>query len=85
MDDIKREEFEKACKREKGHKVWVRMVAVRMVRVSNMSVEETVSIQVRCPTWVRDWLRRYDEEGLRDLQMQLAQKDSVKRYVRHPS
>ena len=41
MDDIKREEFEKACKREKNHKVWVRMVAVRMVRVSNMSVEET--------------------------------------------
>ena len=64
------------------------MVAVRMVRVLNISVEETANLQVRCPTWVRDWLRHYDEEGLedlRDLQMQPAQKDSVKRYVRHPS
>ena len=41
-----------------------------MVRMLNMTVEETASILVRCPTWVRDWLRRYDEgglEGLRDL------------------
>ena len=59
-----------------------------MVRVLNMSVEETANLQVHCPTWVRDWLRRYDEEGLegiRDLQMQPAQKNSAKRYVRHPS
>ena len=59
-----------------------------MVRVFNMSVKETANLQVHCPTWVRDWLRRYDEGGLedlRDLQMQPAQKDSVKRYVRHPS
>ena len=70
MDDTKREELEKACKKEKDHKVRTRMVAVRMVRVLNMSVEETASILVHCPTWVRDWLRRYDEgglEGLRDL------------------
>ena len=70
MDDIKREEPEKVCKKEKGHKVRARMVAVHMVRVFNMSVEETASLQVCCPTWVRDWLRRYDEgglEGLRDL------------------
>ena len=70
MDDIKREELEKACKKEKDHKVRTRMVAVRMVRVLNISVEETASILVRCSTWVRDWLRRYDEgglEGLRDL------------------
>ena len=40
-----------------------------MVRVFNMSVEETASLQVRCPTWVRDWLRRYDGslEVFRDL------------------
>ena len=70
MDDTKREELEKACKKEKDHKVRTRMVAVRMVRVLNMSVEETANLQVHCPTWVRDWLRRYDEgglEGLRDL------------------
>ena len=67
MDYIKREELEKACK---NYKVRTRMVAVRMVRVLNMSVEETASLQVRYPTWVRDWLRRYDEgglEGLRDI------------------
>ena len=54
MDDIKREELEKTCKKEKDHKVRIRMVAVRMVRVLNMSVEETANLQVRCPTWVRD-------------------------------
>ena len=70
MDDTKREELEKTCKKEKDHKVRARMVAVRMVRVLNMSVDETASILVRCPTWVCDRLRRYDEgglEGLRDL------------------
>ena len=68
MDYIKREELEKVRKRT--HKVRVKMVAVRMVRVFNMSVEETATLQVRCPMWVRDRLRRYDEgglEGLRDL------------------
>ena len=66
MDDTKREELEKACK--KIHKVRTRMVAVRMVRVLNMSVDKTVGILVHCPTWARDWLRRYDDgchEGLR--------------------
>ena len=54
MNDTKREEFEKACKKEKDHKVRARMVAVRMVRVLNMSVEETADIQARCPTRVRN-------------------------------
>ena len=35
MDNIKLEELEKACKKEKDHKVRTRMVAVRMVRVIN--------------------------------------------------
>ena len=61
MDDINREELEKTCKKEKDHKVRTRMVAVHMVRVLNMSVEETANLQVHCPTWVRDRLRRYDE------------------------
>ena len=68
MNDIKQEEFEKACKKEKNHKVRIRMVAVRMVHVLNMSVDETTHLQVHCPTWVRDWLRRYDEGGLEGLQ-----------------
>ena len=70
MNDTKLEELEKACKKEKDHKVRTRMVAVRMVRVLNMSVDETAKIQVRCPNWVRNWLRRFDDgglQGLRDL------------------
>ena len=47
MDDIKREELEKAYKKEKNHMVRTRMVAVRMVRVLDMSVEETASITIR--------------------------------------
>ena len=64
MDDIKREELEKACKKEKDRKVRTRMVAVRMVRVLNMSVDETTDIQRRSPNWVCNWLRRFDEGGL---------------------
>ena len=67
MDDIKREELEKA--RKKNHKVRTRMVMVHMIRVHNMPVGETADIQRRCPNRVRNWLRRYDEgglEGLRD-------------------
>ena len=70
MDNTKREELEKACKKEKNHKVRTRMIAVRMVRARNISVDETADILIRCPNWVRNWLRRYDEgglEGLRDL------------------
>ena len=70
IDDIKWEELEKVCKKEKDHKVQTRMVVVRMVRVLDMSVEETASLQVWCSTWVRDWLYSYDEgglDGLRDL------------------
>ena len=63
MDDMKLEDLEKAYK--KIHKVRTRMVAVRMVRVRNMSVEETASITVRCPTWIHHRLRRYDEGGVR--------------------
>ena len=67
MDDTKLEELEKAYKKEKDQKVRTRMVAVRMVCVLDMSVDETTSILVHCPTWVRDWLRRYDEGGLEGL------------------
>ena len=43
------------------------MVAVRMVRMLNMSVEETADIQGCNPNWVRDRLRRYDDGGLKGL------------------
>ena len=61
MDDIKREKLEKACK---NYKVRTRMVAVRMVRVLNISVEETVNLQVYCPTWDKrglNWLEKLPE------------------------
>ena len=45
------------------------MAAVCMVRVLNMSADETASILVHCPTRARDWLRRYDEGGLKGLQI----------------
>ena len=43
------------------------MVAVRMVRVRNMSVSETADIQGRCPNRVCNLLHRYDKEGLEGL------------------
>ena len=70
MDNTKLEELEKAYRKEKNHKVRARMVTARMVRARNMSVSETADIQGRCPNWVHNLLRRYDEgglEGLRDL------------------
>ena len=67
MNGTKREKLEKACKKEKDQNIRTRMVAVRMVRVLDMSADETASIRVHCPTWVRDWLRCYDEGGLKGL------------------
>ena len=69
MDDTKLEELEKACKKEKSHKVQTRMIAVRMIRVRNMSVDDTVDIQGRSPNLVHSWLRRYEGEleGLQNL------------------
>ena len=40
MDDVKRKKLERACKKETDHKVRTRMVAVRTMRMRNMSVEE---------------------------------------------
>ena len=37
------EKLKKACKKEKDHKVRASMVAVRMVRVLDMFVEETAN------------------------------------------
>ena len=67
MDDTKLEELEKAYKKEKDYKIRIMMVTVCMVRVRNIPVEETADIPVRCPTWVRNRLRRYDDEDLESL------------------
>ena len=49
MNDIKRKELEKACKKEKNHKVRARMIAVCMVRVRNMSVERLPAFRYAVP------------------------------------
>ena len=49
MDSTKLEELEKAYKKEKNYMLRARMVAVRMVRVRNMSLSGTADIQGRCP------------------------------------
>ena len=43
------------------------MVAIYTMYVLDMSVNEIARIQVLYPTWVRNRLRRYAEEGLRNL------------------
>ena len=55
MDDTKREELEKAYKREKDHKVWARMLAVRTVWV----IDTVGTAPLRCAAdgceslWIR--------------------------------
>ena len=65
MYDTKLEEHERMYK--KNHKVRARMVAVRMVRVLDIYVDETSSLQARHPTLVRNWLRYFDDGGLEGL------------------
>ena len=47
--------------------VVARMLAVHMAYVRKAGIDETVAHFMRSARWVRNWLRRYDEEGLDDL------------------
>ena len=47
MDKREREDLEKAYRQEKDHRVVVRMLAVHMVRVRNVSVDETATTLLR--------------------------------------
>ena len=70
MDVTKREELEKAYRKEKDSRVILRMLAVHMVRVRKMSVSETAANLMRSDRWVHTWLERFDAgglDGLRDL------------------
>ena len=70
MDETKREELKKACRKEKDPMVAARMLAVHTVYVRKAGIDETAAHLMRSARWVRNWLRRYDEgglEGLRDL------------------
>ena len=64
MDKTKREELEKAYKREKNLKVAAGMLAVHMVYVRGESVGETAADLMRTHKWVYGWLERYDARGL---------------------
>ena len=52
MDVTKREELEKAYKKEKDSRVILKMLAVHMVRVRKMSVSETAANLMRSDRWV---------------------------------
>ena len=70
MDATKREELEKAYRKEKDSRVILRMLAVYMVRVRKMSVSEAAANLMRSDRWVHTWLERFDAgglDGLRDL------------------
>ena len=70
MDKTKREELEKAYKKEKNPRVAARMLAVHMVYVREKSVSATAADLMRTDKWVYDWLKCFDAgglDGLRDL------------------
>ena len=67
MDETKREELKKACRKEKDPMVAARMLAVHMVYVRKAGIDETAAHLMRSARWVRNWLRLYDEGGLGDL------------------
>ena len=70
MDETKREELKKACRKEKDLRVVARMLAMHVVYVCKAGIDETAAHLMRFARWVRNWLHRYDEgglEGLRDL------------------
>ena len=62
--------MEKAYRKEKDSRMTIRMVAVHMVRVRNLSIGETAANLMRSERWVHTWLERFDAgglDGLRDL------------------
>ena len=52
MDSTKREELEKAYRKERDSRVVLRMLAVHMVRVRKMSIGETAASLMRSDRWV---------------------------------
>ena len=64
MNTTKREELEKAYKKEKDPRVAARMLAVYMVYVRKQSISETTANLMRSDRWMHTWLTRFDAEGL---------------------
>ena len=65
MDETEREELKEAYRKEKDPMVAARMLAVHMVYVRKAGIDETAAHLMRSARWVRNWLHRYDEGGLR--------------------
>ena len=70
MDSTKREELEKAYRKERDSRMVLRMLAAHMVRVRKMSIGDTAASLMLPDRWVHTWLERFDAgglDGLRDL------------------
>ena len=67
MEETDRKGLNGAYRKEKDHRAVARMLAVHMVYARKAGIDETASHLMRSARWVRNWLRRYDEEGLDDL------------------
>ena len=70
MDKTKREELEKAYKKEKNSRAAARMLAAHVVYAREKSVSATAADLMRTDKCVYDWLKRFDAgglDGLRDL------------------
>ena len=64
MEKTEREDLEKAYRKEKDSEVVPRMLAVHMVRVLQMSIDETAANLMRPEKWVHKWLERFDARDL---------------------
>ena len=70
MNTTKREELEKACKKEKDSGVTAGVFAVHMICVRKQSISEAAANFMRSNRWVHPWLTRFDVgdlDGLWDL------------------
>jgi transposase len=64
MDKTKREDLEKAYRKEQDSRVVPRMLAVHMVCVRKISIGETAANLMRSERRVHKWLERFDAGGL---------------------
>ena len=54
MDETKREELKKACRKEKDPMVAARMLAVHTAYVRKAGIDETAAHPMRSARWVRN-------------------------------
>ena len=64
MDKTKREDLEKAYRKEKDSRVVHRLLAVHTVRVRKIGIGGTAANLMRSEKWVHKWPERFDAGGL---------------------